>query len=157
MSITVTCTAFRAGESIPKKHTGDGDDVSPPLAWTGVPAHAKELALICDDPDAPTPQPWVHWVIYKIPVSAKGLAESRPRSATLTDPAGALQGRNSWGEMGYRGPAPPRGHGVHHYHYRVYALDGPLDLKAGATKDELLATMKGHVVAQGELVGTYQR
>lgn len=157
MNITVTSTAFKAGSPIPQIHTGDGDDVSPSLAWSGIPAGAKELALVCDDPDAPTPQPWVHWVMYKIPPSATGLAGNRPRSAALNDPDGALQGRNSWGETGYRGPAPPRGHGVHHYHFRVYALDRTLDLKTGATKDVLLAAMKGHVLAQGELVGTYQR
>lgn len=157
MTITVTGAAFGANEPIPRKYTGDGEDVSPQVSWTRIPTNAKELALICDDPDAPTPQPWVHWVIYKIPASATALAENRPRSAALTDPAGALQGKNSWGELGYRGPAPPRGHGVHHYHFRVYALDQPVDLKAGASKDELLAAMKGHVTAQGELVGTYSR
>ncbi|MBI4719111.1 MAG: YbhB/YbcL family Raf kinase inhibitor-like protein [Planctomycetes bacterium] len=157
MAIAVSSPAFAANGVVPKQHTGDGDDVSPRLTWTGVPANAKELALICDDPDAPTPQPWVHWVIYKIPAGATGLPEAVAKTAAPNAPAGALQGKNSWGSLGYRGPAPPRGHGVHHYHFRVYALDTALDVKSGLDKDQLLAAMKGHIVAQGELVGTYQR
>ncbi|MGW8258439.1 MAG: YbhB/YbcL family Raf kinase inhibitor-like protein, partial [Thermoguttaceae bacterium] len=91
MSIQITSTAFQDGQPIPKKYTGDGADVSPPLAWTGIPEKTKELVLICDDPDAPTAEPWVHWVIYKIPVNVKGLKEGIPKKTRLTDPPGALQ------------------------------------------------------------------
>lgn len=157
MKITVTSTAFTHNQPIPRRHTGDGEDFSPPLAWSGVPDKARELVLICDDPDAPSPKPWVHWVIYKIPATTAGLPEGVPTSATLTSPPGALQGKNSWGAIGYRGPAPPRGHGVHHYHFRLYALGAPLDAGPGLEKDAVLGRMKGLVLAEGELVGTYQR
>jgi Raf kinase inhibitor-like YbhB/YbcL family protein len=115
--------------------------------------------LIVDDPDAPIAEPWVHWVIYKIPGSATGLKEGIPRQEKLDDPKGALQGKNTWpsGNLGYRGPAPPRGHGVHHYHFKLYALDAELDLKPGLDKKALLAAMAGHILAQGELIGTFQR
>jgi Raf kinase inhibitor-like YbhB/YbcL family protein len=160
MTLRVTSSAFNQGQPIPKKYTGEGADVSPPLAWKGVPANAKELALICDDPDAPRPTPWVHWVIYKIPVTAKGLPEGVPREPRLKEPAGALQGENSWpaGEnTGYSGPMPPPGHGVHHYHFKLYALDAPIEVEPGLDKDALLAKMKGHIVAEDEVMGTYER
>ena len=160
MSLTVTSEAFKAGAPIPKKYTEDGEDVSPPLSWQNAPAGTKELALICDDPDAPVAEPWVHWVIYKIPASVTKLPEGVPADAELKSPAGARQGVNTWQSgrtVGYRGPAPPKGHGTHHYHFRVYALDAPLSLHAKATKKELLAAMKGHILAEGELIGTYER
>jgi len=147
--ITITSSAFKAGEGIPKKHTGEGQDVSPPLAWTGAPEGTKELALICDDPDAPRAKPWVHRVLYKIPADRTSLAEG--------DSGGAVEGTTDFGRAGYGGPMPPRGHGVHHYHFKIYALDTTLDLKAGATKERLLAAMEGHILAQGELTGTYER
>jgi Raf kinase inhibitor-like YbhB/YbcL family protein len=158
--ITVTSEAFKSGERIPKKYTEDGNDVSPALSWQSVPPDAKELAIICDDPDAPTSEPWVHWLIYKIPADAKSLPEGVAVDAELKSPAGARQGKNSWKSgktVGYRGPAPPKGHGVHHYHFHLYALDAPLSLEAKADKKQLLAAMKGHVLAEGELVGTYER
>lgn len=157
MTITIRSAAFAAGQPIAKRHTGDGEDVSPGLSWTGVPDNAKELALIMDDPDAPTPEPWVHWVIYKLPVTTTGLPEGVPATPQMSEPAGALQGKNSWPTVGYRGPAPPRGHGVHHYHFKVYALDTVLDVAAGLDKKQLLDKMRGHVMAEGELVGTYAR
>jgi Raf kinase inhibitor-like YbhB/YbcL family protein len=159
MAITITSGAFQAGQPIPKSYTGDGDDRSPPLAWTGVPAETKELALICDDPDAPTPQPWVHWVIYKIPAETKSLEEGMLRKPRPPTAAGTLQGVNSFDSdnIGYRGPSPPKGHGVHHYHFRLYALDKPLDLEPALDKKAVLAAMEGHILAQGEMVGTYQR
>ena len=157
MKITITSTAFKHDEPIPKQHTGDGKDVSPPLAWTGVPENAKELVLIVDDPDAPRQDPWVHWVIYKLPPTLKGLPEGVAKDAKLKEPAGALHGMNSWGAPGYRGPAPPRGHGVHHYHFKLYALDAALDVPAELEKEALLAKMKGYVLAEGELIGTYER
>jgi len=149
MPITVKSAAFGAGKPIPRKHTGEGEDVSPPLNWSGVPPQAKELALICDDPDAPRPKPWVHWVAYKIPAKATSLAEGSA--------GGALEGPNDFGNQGYGGPMPPPGHGTHHYHFKLYALDTELDLGPGANKEKLLKAVQGHVIAEGELVGTYER
>src|SRR5262249_1100050 len=120
-------SAFKNASRIPVKHTGDGEDLSPPLAWNDAPAATKEFALICDDPDAPTPKPWVHWVIDGIPVATKELAEGASSKAA----AAFVQGTNSWTSgktVGYRGPAPPPGHGIHHYHFRLYALDQALSL-----------------------------
>jgi len=152
----IDSTAFAHGHAIPERHTGDGKDTSPPLAWYNVPAAAKELALIVDDPDAPRDEPWVHWVLYKIPPTAKGLPEGVPTAPRLDAPAGALQGHNSWPTIGYKGPQPPEGTGVHHYHFKLYALDAPLDVRPGLDKDALLAAMKGHILAQAELIGTYE-
>ena len=160
MSITLTSTAFSAGEPIPKRHTGDGEDLSPPLAWENVPEGTKEFALLCDDPDAPTPKPWVHWVVYKIPADLRSLPEGVATKPVLDSPAGALQGHNSWtsaSQFGYRGPQPPKGHGTHHYHFKLYALNAPLDIPPQADKLALVEAMTGHVLAQGELVGTYER
>jgi Raf kinase inhibitor-like YbhB/YbcL family protein len=160
MTITLTSTAFVAGAPIPQKYTGDADDLSPPLAWDHVPDGTKEFALICDDPDAPTPQPWVHWLLYKIPAELRSLPEGVPAKPTLDSPAGALQGHNSWtsgSQFGYRGPAPPKGHGTHHYHFKLVALDARLDLPPQADKRALVAAIDGHMLAQGELVGTYER
>jgi Raf kinase inhibitor-like YbhB/YbcL family protein len=149
MAIEVSSPAFEPGGAIPRKHTGEGEDVSPALTWTGVPDETKEIALICDDPDAPTPAPWVHWVVYKIPADRTGLPEG--------DTQGALEGKNDFGGTGYGGPMPPRGHGVHRYHFKVYALDTELEVAAGLTKERLLKAMEGHVLAEGELIGTYER
>lgn len=157
MTMTVECQAFGSGQTIPTQYTGEGQDISPPLTWSGIPQAAKELVLICDDPDAPTPQPWVHWVVYKIPASATGLPEDVSKASKPDAPAGALQGVNAWGRVGYGGPMPPPGHGVHHYHFKLYALDTPLEVAAGLDKDALLNAMSGHIIAEGELIGTYQR
>lgn len=157
MTLSVKSPAFANGEAVPERFTGDGEDVSPELKWSDVPNGAKELALIMDDPDAPTPEPWVHWVICKIPAAARDLPENVAKKDRPEKPAGSLQGKNSWGRIGYGGPAPPRGHGVHHYHFKLYALDTTLDVKAGLDKKALLAAMEGHVIATGELVGKYQR
>jgi Raf kinase inhibitor-like YbhB/YbcL family protein len=159
MSIVITSSAFAADQPIPQKYTGDGQDVSPPLAWSNVPAGTRELALVCDDPDAPTPEPWVHWVIYKLPADASGLPEHVPPRARPATPRGALQGRNSWttgSTIGYRGPAPPPGK-VHHYRFHVYALDAPLPLDPELDKKRLLAAMQGHILGEGVLTGTYRR
>ena len=160
MQLTVRSQAFESGDPIPVRFTGDGTDVSPPLTWEGVPKGAREFALICDDPDAPTPEPWVHWVIYQIGADVRALPEGIPAASHVGTPVTALQGKNSWsaGQMiGYRGPAPPPGHGVHHYHFQVFALDAELGLEPDRTKQELLDAMQGHVLASGELVGTYSR
>ena len=157
MTLTIVSSAFANGQPIPRRYSGEGEDVSPALSFSGVPAGAKELAMIVDDPDAPTAQPWVHWVIYKIPLDAAGLAEGIATDAKLASPAGALQGKNTSGDIGYHGPMPPPGHGVHRYYFKLYALDRQLDLKSGADKQALLSAMEGHILGQGELVGTYQR
>lgn len=158
MTIRLTSSAFETGGAIPKKYTEDGDDISPPLTWDKLPPGTKELALICDDPDAPSKEPWVHWVLYKIPAEVRELPEGVETGERLETPPGALQGLNSWPSgrtVGYRGPAPPGG--THHYHFRMYAVDAPLTLEAKATKNALLKAMKGHILAEGELVGTYKR
>jgi len=156
MKLTLRSPAFENGKPIPKKHTGEGEDTSPELIWSEVPAGTVELALLVDDPDAPVGD-WVHWVIYKIPPTAKGLKAAVPRDARLKEPAGALQGKNSWGTIGYRGPMPPPGHGTHHYHFKLYALNAAPDLPPGLTKAELLKRIQPHIIGQGELIGTYQR
>jgi len=148
-TIVVTSAAFEPGARIPVKYTGEGENVSPPLGWSGAPEGTREFAVICDDPDAPRKDPWVHWVVYGIPADRRGFAEG--------DPGGATLGVTSARSPGYRGPMPPPGHGVHHYHFKVYALGAPLDLGPGASKQELLQAMEGHILAQGELVGTYER
>ncbi len=149
MAIQVSSPAFEAGGVIPRKYTGEGEDVSPPLEWTGLPEGTREVALICDDPDAPMPEPFVHWVVYKIPADKAGLPEGSPE--------GALEGPNGFDRIGYGGPMPPEGHGTHHYHFKVYALDAELEATPGLSKDKLLAAMEGHVLDEGELVGTYER
>jgi Raf kinase inhibitor-like YbhB/YbcL family protein len=159
-AIRVTSTAFAAGGKVPRRHAyaPEGQNVSPELAWSGAPEGVREFALLCDDPDAPTPAPWVHWVMYRIPAGTKGLPEGiETKGGPLQNPPGALQGKTSWNELGWGGPLPPPGHGVHHYHFRVYALDTHLQMMAGATKEQLLSAIQGHVVAEGELVGTYER
>jgi len=149
MTLRITSSAFEPGGPIPMGHTGEGEDLSPPLAWTGLPEGTKELALICDDPDAPRPTPWVHWVLGKLPPTLRGLEEG--------DSGGGLEGKNDSDEKGWSGPFPPSGHGVHHYHFKLYALDTLLDARRIGTKDELLAAMKGHILEKSELVGTYER
>ena len=150
----LTSTAFREGETIPKKHTGDGEDVSPPLSWDGAPQGTKSVALICDDPDAPRSTPWVHWVVYDLPADAIELPEATPKQESF--PTGLRQGKNDFGDIGYGGPAPPKGK-PHRYFFKLYALDAKLELPAGATKQQLEQAMKGHVLAHGQLMGKYQR
>lgn len=152
--------AFGAGQRIPDQYTVQGQDVSPPLAWDQVPDGCQEFAIICNDPDAPSKEPWVHWIIYKIPADVRSLPAGVPAEPQLQNPAGALQGHNSWtsGRMiGYRGPAPPPKHGVHHYHFRLYALDAKLPLGPGADQAELKKAVQGHVLAEAELIGTFER
>jgi Raf kinase inhibitor-like YbhB/YbcL family protein len=154
MTLTIESPAFKQNGSIPAKYTDDGEDISPPLTWSNAPEGTKEFALICDDPDAPLTT-WVHWVIYKIPASATGLPENVARSESLAEPAGALQGKNSWKKIGYGGPAPPRGE--HRYFFKLYALDTALDASAGLNKKGLLKAMEGHILAEAELMGRYKR
>jgi Raf kinase inhibitor-like YbhB/YbcL family protein len=153
MSIEVTSTAFQGGATIPKQHTGDGADRSPPLRWSEPPPGTRSLSLICDDPDAPRGT-WVHWVLFNLPAGSRELAEGVPAAEALGD--GARQGKNDFGKVGYGGPAPPKGK-PHRYFFKLYALDAELDLPAGATKAQLVDAMRGHVLAEGQLVGNYGR
>ena len=153
MTIELTSTAFQKGETIPKQYTGDGVDHSPPLRWSEPPSGPKSIALICDDPDAPRGT-WVHWVLFNLPPQTRELEVGVPVTETL--PSEAKQGKNDFGNIGYGGPAPPKGK-PHRYFFKLYALDVNLDLPSGATKAQLEAAMKGHVLAEGQFMGTYKR
>ena len=152
MTISVSSPAFQEGGLIPSKYTCDGQEISPPLKWAGVPGDAKGIALISDDPDA-SMGTWVHWVMWNIPPSVHELAENVPRTPDLSD--GSRQGITDFGCPGYGGPCPPGG--VHRYCFKVYALDTSLDLPSSARKADLLNAMKGHVLAEGQLMGKYKR
>jgi Raf kinase inhibitor-like YbhB/YbcL family protein len=160
--IAVTSPTLKNGEPMPRQHTPDGRNDSPALAWTDVPPNAKELMVFCEDPDAGNPPPYVHWVVYKIPATAKGLPEGMPIDASTPMPAdlkGTLQGNNGFRRALYRGPAPPPG-APHHYHFIVYALDAPVEQKpytAPMTRADLLDAAKGHIIGKGEIVATYER
>ena len=152
MSLELTSSAFTEGGAIPRQYTCEGRDVSPPLAWSGVPPGAKSLALVVDDPDAPDPaaptMTWVHWVVYDIAPVAGGIGEGAGTTA------GAKDGLNDWGRAGWGGPCPPIGR--HRYFFKLYALDKVLGLKR-PSKAELERAMKGHVLAEARLIGTYQK
>jgi hypothetical protein len=153
MSLAVTTTAFSPGGAIPKSYTCEGADASPDLSWSGAPVGVQSFALIADDPDAPVGT-WTHWLIWNIPAQSTGLPKGVPKDETLRD--GTSQGRNDFRRVGYGGPCPPPGK-PHRYFFKVYALDAKLDLRAGANRNELERAMKGHVLAQGELMGKYGR
>jgi Raf kinase inhibitor-like YbhB/YbcL family protein len=152
MSMELTSTAFGPGAAIPREYTGDGADRSPPLHWSEPPAGTLSLALVCDDPDAPRGT-WVHWVLDNLPQQTREL-EGVPAPQVLG--SGARQGNNDFGKIGYGGPAPPRGK-PHRYFFKLYALDTAPDLPAGATRAQLVEAMRGHVLAEGQLMGTYGR
>jgi hypothetical protein len=152
MSMEITSTAFANEGMIPRRFTCDGEDISPPFNWRGVPPEAKSLALIADDPDAPR-KTWVHWVVYNLPAGSGGLAENVPPEKTIA--GGGRQGTSDFGRIGYGGPCPPSG--THRYFFKFYALDAELGLPPGATKEELLQAMAGHVLAEGQLMGRYRR
>ena len=150
MQIKSPC--FSDGKEIPVKHTCDGEDMSPPLEWSGVPEETKTLAIICDDPDAPMGT-WVHWVVFNIPADITHLPENVPPERELD--SGAIQGMNDFKKIGYGGPCPPAG--IHRYFFKIYALDTELDLFSGATKSHVMISMEGHVLEEAHLMGTYQR
>lgn len=156
MTLTLSSQAFVLNGSIPSLYTCDGQDISPPLSWSGLPPAAKSLVLIVDDPDAPDPKApkrtWVHWLLYNIPAEAKGLAEN---VGTGGLPAGTLEGVNDWGRTGYGGPCPPIGR--HRYFHKLYALDSVLPDLGRPKKEELLQAIQGHILGQAELIGTYRR
>jgi Raf kinase inhibitor-like YbhB/YbcL family protein len=152
MAFELTSTAFAQEEPVPAKYSCDGDNVSPPLQWSDPPDGTQSFALIMDDPDAPVGT-WIHWVLYDLPADARDLPEAIPSDADLSD--GSRHGENSWGRTDYGGPCPPSG--THRYFFKLYALDTVLDLEAGATKDQLLQAMEGHILAETELMGTYSK
>jgi Raf kinase inhibitor-like YbhB/YbcL family protein len=156
--MTLTSPDFDEGQPIPKKHAyeGEGENEPPRLEWSGLPEGTVELALIVDDRDAPTPEPWVHDVLYKIPVDATAELMVM-RGAAVDSMALYFEGTNSWDKAGWGGPMPPEGDPPHRYHFRLYALDVALDVSPGLTKDELLEAMQGHVLGTATLMGTYQR
>ena len=156
MTLTLTSAVFKHNSAIPALYTCQGKDVSVPLAWSGVPAGAKSLVLIVDDPDAPDPKAprmtWVHWVLYNLPPLATGLKEGIKPSEL---PKGTLDGLNDWKRTGYGGPCPPIGR--HRYFHKLYALDTQLPAMESPTKADLEQAMKGHVIEKAELIGTYQK
>jgi Raf kinase inhibitor-like YbhB/YbcL family protein len=156
MPLTLTSPAFTEGGAIPARFTGDGDDKSPPLQWSGAPDRTKAFALLADDPDCPDPakprRTWVHWVVADIPAATSSLPEGASGRAM---PAGAVEGSNDSNDIGYSGPYPPIG--KHRYFFKLYALDSPIGLPKGHTKADLLKAIGGHVLASTELMGTYAR
>jgi Raf kinase inhibitor-like YbhB/YbcL family protein len=153
MALELNSTSFQAGGSIPRPCTGDGRNASPALQWRDPPADTRSFALICEDPDAPRGT-FTHWVIFNLPPESRELSEGVSADATL--PNGAKQGTNDFGKIGYGGPAPPPGK-PHRYFFKLYALDQGLELQPQATRAQLLAAVKGHVLGQAELMGTYKR
>ena len=149
----ISTSSFPAEGTIPKKHTCDAQDISPAFTWTGAPPSTRSFALIADDPDAPVGT-WNHWLIWNVPASVHQFAESVAKTPTLPD--GSRQGQNDFKKVGYNGPCPPPGK-PHRYYFKLFALDMPLDLRAGATRKELEAAMKGHVVAENQIMGRYGR
>lgn len=152
--LSVRSRAFDRAESIPLRYSEYGDGISPDLQWTPV-ENARSYAVIMEDPDAPSGV-FVHWVAWNIPGSSTQLPEGIPKQLRPADPGGVLQGATSRGTIGYFGPRPPTGDPPHHYHFQVFALDTQPQLQPGATRDQLLNAISGHVIAKGELVGTFQ-
>lgn len=146
----VSSSAFEPGGRIPKRYAGDGDNKSPPLEWTGAPLGTKQFVLICNDPDAPLPGGFTHWVVYGIPPTTTKLAEGQDAKAFTA-------GVNDTGKPGYFGPYPPNGHGAHHYFFWVYSLDAAPSMKPGMTRAQVLDAIKDHILEQARLVGTYER
>ena len=152
-ALSLTSAAFQPNQPIPARHTCDGENVSPALSWDGAPGTTQAFALIVDDPDAPKGV-FTHWVLFDLPARTRELRENSPTTERLDQ--GGVQGRNDFGSIGYRGPCPPPG-APHHYRFTLYALDGPVHLDPGASKQELLRAIEGRTVGQAQLVGTYQR
>jgi Raf kinase inhibitor-like YbhB/YbcL family protein len=152
-TLQISSPAFENHGPIPRRYTSDGDDVSPPLRWMGVPPGTKELALVCFDPDAPMPRMFTHWVVYRIPPNATSIGEGESGKNQLTE------GTNGSGTIGYTGPAPPPAHGLHHYYFCLYALDTNLDslVQAGLTREQLMEEISKHVIQMARLVGTYEK
>jgi len=153
MDLKLTSEVFDPDGMIPAQYTCEGDDMSPPLNWQGVPDEAQSLVMICDDPDAPNGT-WTHWLLYNVPLSRQSLPEGVPTDPEL--PWGGMQGRNDSGALGYGGPCPPPGP-AHHYYFRLYALDEAPDLSPGATRQQVLDAIQDHILEKTELIGRYAR
>jgi Raf kinase inhibitor-like YbhB/YbcL family protein len=157
MTFKLTSREFSNHDAIPSRFSGEAENLSPALSWSGVPADTEELVLICQDPDAPQDAPFIHWLLYAIPPTVTFLPEGITKEARLVEPLNAFQGRNSAGDIGYTGPMPPVGEGGHHYFFTLFALNEKLDLPAGISKRALLQAMRGKVIASAELIGLYER
>jgi hypothetical protein len=158
--MTISSPAFFNGATMPPRYSGEGDNVSPPLRWRGTPKATRQLALICEDPDAPSDRPWVHWLVYNLSPEVDWIPEDLPRQPVVTTPVSLYQGTNSWSDaanIGYRGPLPPRQHAVHHYTFRLFALADELNLPPGVDRSALDRAMSGKILTRTELVGTYRR
>lgn len=156
MALSLSSSAFSANGSIPAKYTCDGQDLSPPIQWDGLPAGTQSLALVVDDPDAPDPKApkmtWVHWLLYNLPSTASQLSEAIEQSAL---PAGTMEGKNDWGRTAYGGPCPPIGR--HRYFFKLFALDTVLPDLRSPTKLDLETAMQGHILERVEIIGTYEK
>ena len=152
MAFKITSPEFGEGQPIPRKFTCDAEDISPPIQWEDAPAGTVSFSLIVNDPDAPAGD-WVHWVLYNLPAGTHQLAEGIPAEKSL--PVGTLQGRNSWHQVRYGGPCPPSG--IHHYYFRLYALDCEMKMEGGAERQDVRSAMQGHILAEAQLMGIYSR
>jgi Raf kinase inhibitor-like YbhB/YbcL family protein len=155
--INVSSTAFEDGQPIPATYSGDGKNIPPPLFWTGSTDKVQSFALVVEDPDAPTPDPYVHWLLYNIPASVRQLPEGLEKEPGLATFHNAMQGKNSSLKTGWTGMAPPKGDTPHRYFFQLFALDTRLNLDSGIGRAELFDAMSGHVIARGRTIGTYQR
>lgn len=155
--IQLSSPAFRYGATIPKIFTGEGQDISPPLQWSGAPRSTQQFVLIVEDPDVSGPDPWVHWVMYGIPPDVHQLPEKLPSSSELTQPVQARQGTNSFGKTGYNGPQPPSGSGAHRYYFKLFAINlRELQLPSHPTAQNIRQAIEGHIVGEGGFMGRYQ-
>ncbi len=157
MTMRLTSAAFEHDQQMPREHTRDGENTSPPLSWRDVPEEARQLALIVDDPDAPQEEPFVHWVAYGIPAERDGLPPGLPKQPVVRDLGGMAQGENDFNELGYDGPAPPPNSGPHRYRFELFALDRPLETEAKVDHKALREAMRGKIIDRTMLVGTYER
>jgi Raf kinase inhibitor-like YbhB/YbcL family protein len=157
VSLAVTSPAFQDGQRIPDRYARGGVNVSPALHWSQLPVDTVSIALICEDPDAPQPDPFTHWVIFNIPPTVEGVPEGVSRVPQPGEVWGAAQGVNDFDDIGYDGPAPPHGHGLHRYRFQIHALDAMLNLPPGVSKMAVRQAMEGHILGKGVLSGTYSR
>lgn len=155
--LSITSTAFEDGSPIPRQYTPQGANISPDLSWGNVPDGTKELVLIVEDPDAPMVNPFLHWLLHSIPADTQELPAGLAKRPRLSSPQGAIQGQNDTAACGWSGPKPPLGHGVHHYHFQLFAVSQQLNLGPDASLEDVKRAMQDHILADGEIVGTYER
>jgi Raf kinase inhibitor-like YbhB/YbcL family protein len=155
--LPIRSNAFENGSGIPSKYSADEAEISPPISWASVPEGVRSFVLIVEDPDAPTPNPFVHWLLYNIPSEVRDLPDDVRHEELAAAARGAMQGKNSNLKIGWAGMAPPKGDTPHHYHFQLFALDRMLPLEPGAGRTALIEAMREHVIVRGELVGTYAR